>query len=224
MTATAMLIVGGCAMGSHNENAKPGEVDASKWPEIEAFEDDFTRSFIQSIEETSPGYYPFLSGTGKYQMDFPGDAIIFGDKDNKITSDHTYILQKDEYEYLRFYKEAQEYDVSVIVRYYSFLGNEGIDLTLERVAKRVEKDLTFEEFPSESQSLYIAPFNYGDGNDGYLGVIQNLEEAGNIQVYYDIQCKPGIKSCEELLVDQKEEVYKWLETIEFIKESVGSEN
>ncbi|UTR16197.1 hypothetical protein MM221_06455 [Salipaludibacillus sp. LMS25] len=205
-------------MGSSNENVKPDDVDASKWPEVEAFEDDFTRSFIQSIEETSPGYYPFLSATGRYEMDFPGDAIIFGDNDNKITSDHTYTLQKDEYEYLRFYKEAQKYDVSVIVRYYSFLGNEGIDLTLERVAKRVDKELSYNEFINDDYTLYTASFEFSKNNDGYVAVIQNNQQEGNIQVIYDIQCKPGVKNCEEVLLNEQERMYDWFETIRFINE------
>jgi hypothetical protein len=210
MTATAMLIVGGCAMGSHNENAKPDEVDASKWPEIEAFEDDFTRSFIHSIEETSPGYYPFLSGTGKYQMDFPGDAIIFGDQ--------AYSLEKERFEAVRMYREAELYDERIVVRYFGFLKKEGIDGTLDSVAKRVNKELSYNEFINDDYTLHTASFKYSENNDGYVAVIQNNQQAGNIQVIYDIQCKPGVKNCEEVLLNEQERIYDWLETIRFIND------
>jgi hypothetical protein len=87
------------------------------------FKDDFTRSFIQSIEETSPGYYPFLSATGRYEMDFPEDTIIFGEP--------AYSLEKERFESLRFYREEEAYDELVTVRYYSFLKNEGIEYGLK---------------------------------------------------------------------------------------------
>ena len=55
---------------------KPSEMNHNDLPDERAFQDEFTRDFLQSIDETRPGYYPFLSRTGKYNMDFPASGVI----------------------------------------------------------------------------------------------------------------------------------------------------
>src|SRR5690625_7276960 len=52
-------------------------------PEVRAFQDDFTRSFLHSTEETRPGYYPFLSGTEAFKLDFPAEGKL-GEKSYNI--------------------------------------------------------------------------------------------------------------------------------------------
>src|SRR5699024_3922117 len=68
-----MILLGGCQIG---KEVKPSELHPNDLPDERAFQDEFTREFLQSVEETRPGYYAFLSKTGKYEMDFPAGGII----------------------------------------------------------------------------------------------------------------------------------------------------
>ena len=83
-----MILLGGCQIG---KEVKPSEMHPNDLPDERAFEDEFTRDFIQSVDETRPGYYPFLSKTGKYKMDFPAGGDIIK---------RAYSINNDSYEFI----------------------------------------------------------------------------------------------------------------------------
>src|SRR5699024_3408201 len=71
----SIVTLGGCGMGQ-DQNKKPSEMNPEDLPDVRAFSDEFTLDFLQSTEETRDGYYPFLSGTGNYKVDFPAEGEI----------------------------------------------------------------------------------------------------------------------------------------------------
>src|SRR5699024_1268974 len=71
-----IILLGGCQMDKDETSTNPSEIDKENLPDVHAFEDEFTRKFLQSTEETEEGFYPFLSKTKKYKMDFPGGGVI----------------------------------------------------------------------------------------------------------------------------------------------------
>src|SRR5699024_12227911 len=83
-------------------------------PDVRAFQDEFTRGFLQSTEETRPGYYPFLSGTELFTMDFPGEGAI---------SEKAYALKGNEYEGLSIGvgNENSNITASINITYHSYL-------------------------------------------------------------------------------------------------------
>src|SRR5699024_9847094 len=84
-----IILLGGCQADKDETSTNPTEIDKGDLPDVHAFEDEFTRDFLQSTEETRDGYYHFVSGTGKYKMDFPSSGVI---------GDRSYIKKKNEYE------------------------------------------------------------------------------------------------------------------------------
>ncbi|MCR6094954.1 hypothetical protein HXA31_14055 [Salipaludibacillus agaradhaerens] len=78
------------------------------------------------------------------------------------------------------------------------------------------KDLDYEKEPGDTQDLYTASFQYDDGKNGYVAVIQNTEEAGNVQVFSNIQCRQDVENCEDVLSNEEERIYKWIKSIKFI--------
>lgn len=68
----ALIILGGCQIGKSQNSS---EMNPKDLPEGRAFENEFTRSFIQSTEEVSPRYYPFLANNGKWKSSFPKEGL-----------------------------------------------------------------------------------------------------------------------------------------------------
>jgi len=54
---------------------------------VEAFQDEFTRQFLDSTKEVKPGFYLFRSGTNGYTMLFPENAIL-SDKFYEVDQNH----------------------------------------------------------------------------------------------------------------------------------------
>ncbi|MDL4840514.1 hypothetical protein QQS35_08660, partial [Aquibacillus sp. LR5S19] len=57
-----LVILGGC------------QLKEAQLPETKAFQDEFTREFMDSTEEVKDGYYLFRSKTDGYTMLFPENA------------------------------------------------------------------------------------------------------------------------------------------------------
>src|SRR5699024_11172913 len=67
-----ILIIGGCGLMEKDV----AEMDPKDLPDVRAFQDDFTREFMTSIEPVEDGYYEFESKTGGYTMKFPENATM----------------------------------------------------------------------------------------------------------------------------------------------------
>ena len=72
--AAAILFLGGCTTDKNQAQDKK-EVQTPE-PNVRAFQDPFTKKFLISTNEVLPGYYPFLSKTGGYEMAFPAGGVI----------------------------------------------------------------------------------------------------------------------------------------------------
>src|SRR5690625_3030569 len=77
-----IILLGGCQVDKDETSTNPSEIAKEDLPDVHAFNDTFTRDFLQSTEETEEGFYPFLSKTKKYKMDFPAGGVI----DNRMYS------------------------------------------------------------------------------------------------------------------------------------------
>src|SRR5690625_1823654 len=59
-----------------SKSVEPKYMETEDYPDVPAFQDKFTRGFLQSTEETRQGYYPFLSGTEGFELDFPTEGSL----------------------------------------------------------------------------------------------------------------------------------------------------
>ncbi|RFA33337.1 hypothetical protein CAI16_15095 [Virgibacillus dokdonensis] len=190
---------------------KPSEMNPEDLPDVRAFQDEFTRGFLQSTEETKPGYYPFLSGTGKYEMDFPEGGMI------------------SERAYARKEKVHEGYSVHILsdvvggadttIFYYSDDTTDELDMNLESFSSRIGKDINYKEIAGDGQSLYYGNFERM-GFHTYAGYIQNENGNGALEVIYRIDCRQELKEkCNKNKTENEKYVLDWLKTIRFIDEN-----
>jgi len=199
-------------MNNENTSTKPSEMNPEDLPDVRAFNDEFTRDFLQSIEETRDGYYPFLSGTGKYKMDFPAGGII-GEKG--------YALKEEEYEgYLIGVEQGNGLGSSIKINYYSQIGDK--DVELDMLSKQFDNNLNFEEISLESSTLYIANFEDNENYYGYAAMLVNSQGDG-IHVIFETECAEPEK-CGESKQDMQKEMKQWIKSITFINENESGDN
>ncbi len=192
---------------SNDQVTDPEEVAAEDLPDVPAFEDDFTRGFLTSINETKEGYYPFLSGTKKYEMDFPEDGVIH---------ERTYAVDNKNAEGFFIILKGKDSNYEIDIEYYSFKSPNRLDHTMENIKKNIEKELDFEEIDTDPQiETYIASYEYPDGEFGYVVIAQH-EHSGAIQLTYKVECDESDKDCN--LQKVKKIVESWASSINFIND------
>src|SRR5699024_11960646 len=136
------------------------EIDKEDIPYLHAFYDAFTRKFLQSTEKTRDKYYPFLSGTGKYKMDFPAEGVI-GQK--------AYFIKEKRYEEFPIHIKT-ETGSKVRINYYSDDTLELLKENLNAFKKRLGYDGDFERQKGDNQSLYYAHYER-NGFRNYVGYV-----------------------------------------------------
>ncbi|SHH15395.1 hypothetical protein [Virgibacillus chiguensis] len=190
---------------------KPSETNPEDLPDVRAFQDEFTRGFLQSTEETRPGYYPFLSGTGKYEMDFPEGGIIgergyFGD-DKVYEGFSVHILS------------GVVGGAGITIFYFSDDTTDELDMNLESFSSRIGKDINYKEIAGDGQSLYYGNFER-NGFHTYAGYVQNETADGALEIVYQIDCRQELKEkCNKNKTKNEKYVLDWLKTIRFIDEN-----
>ncbi|MDL4842639.1 hypothetical protein [Aquibacillus rhizosphaerae] len=132
-----LVILGGC------------QLKEAQLPETKAFQDEFTREFMDSTEEVKDGYYLFRSKTDGYTMLFPKDAEIL---DSPI-----YERDKDFFEFVNFvdYSREQNYNYEYDIMY-SMYGEEGVEVSLKGLSRRVGYSGEYQEIEGENTRIYYA--------------------------------------------------------------------
>ncbi|WP_405100055.1 hypothetical protein [Oceanobacillus sp. FSL H7-0719] len=210
----SIILLGGCQVNNEDQTKKPSELSPDGLPNVRAFEDEFTREFLQSTEETRTGFYPFLSGTGKYEMDFPLNGMIDG---------RGYALKEKDYEGIFIGIDEGELKSSLSLNYYSTDGKGREDLKLDMINDRINQELEYEKLPSENQTLYLSYFEMDGPYHGYAGFLQNEAENGGIEIIYQTECVVSKEECEELKTESKARMKEQIESIQFTLESNESE-
>jgi len=221
LTFIAIIIVlGGCQMPNENpsgqtkgeqEELKPADMNEEDLPDVRAFQDEFTREFLQSTEETRPGYYPFLSGTGAYRMDFPEEGKI-GEK--------SYNIKDKSYEAIMISEGTEDSKIThnITIKYYDHLEQMHKDSRLGQIQSAVGENLDFEEIEKDNETYYISPFQYDkepskDDVYGYAALILNNNDLGGIRVVFTSYCE---EDCDSLKDDDKQEAFEWIQSIKFV--------
>ena len=196
-------------MNNEDQTKKPSEMNPDELPDGRAFEDEFTRGFLESTEETRPGYYPFLSGTGKYEMDFPSGGVV---------GNRGYSKEDERFESFAIGVGKTHIESSIDIKYMpDKKGNEIVVLNM--LSTSFGKDLDFEKTELKGRDLYFAPFTIENGDFGYVAYIQNTVDIGGVQIFHLSGCTAKEKSCSDVIEDENLNTINWLKTIEFINES-----
>jgi len=201
-------------MDKDETSTNPSEIDKENLPDVHAFEDEFTRKFLQSTEETEEGFYPFLSKTKKYKMDFPGGGVI---------DDRAFSINEKDYEEVPItIKDDTGYGMHII--YYSGNTKDLLEEDLHAFKKRLGYDGDLKKLKKSDRSIYYAHFR-DNGFDNYIGYVLNEQDTGGIEVFYEIDCRDEKKGiCQEKKMANNERAMKWMESVQFINKNGGDDS
>jgi len=195
-------------------STNPSEIDKEELPDVHAFDDAFTRKFLQSTEETEEGFYPFLSKTKKYKMDFPGGGVI---------DDRAYFIKEKGHEEVHISIE-DDTGFGMDVIYYSDDTKELLKENLNAFKTRLGYDGGFEKLKQNDRTLYYAHYQ-GQGFDNYIGYVLNGKGDGGIELNLEMDCRDKKKkACKENKQSNKERAIKWMESVQFINEDEGEDH
>lgn len=202
------LILGGCQMAKENgKDLKPSEMSEKDLPDVRALQDEFTRDFIQSINEVETGYYPFLSGTKRYRLLFPMEGLIH----------QGYAVKDDQSEgFLMSVINDNGADSQIKVNYHADWSKESVKGALKIFEGRLEQKLDFEKITSESSEVYYAPFEFEPDIFGIASLVLSPNGEGAVQVVYDMQCLDAPEKCQLIKEAEVDKMIHWVRSIEFV--------
>lgn len=201
-----------------NDNSDTSSSANSSKEEIQtaALQDDFTKEFISSKEETEEGYYTFESGVSGYTMLYPVNAVM----------DQTYYQYRDtKYEAILFGEERKEenYSYSVVGHFDDREATEWIEGNLELLIGS-EKSITpedFEKYKIEDNDIYFAEYrrNINDSENGYyitfLGYVKSRTSDKAISLDYSSTCMSKTEKCKLKLDQERERAKKIFHSVRF---------
>src|SRR5699024_9240016 len=156
--------------------------------------------------EVREGYYPFLSGTEKYQTDFPASGVL-GEK--------SYYKRDDTYEELAIHIKEPN---SSIIRI-NYFQDDSLDLlkdNLDAFKTRIGYEGDFEEIEKNNRTIYYAQ-EEGDSFRDFFAYVLNIQDKGAVEVVYTLDCRDEKEEiCKENKENDKERAMKWIESVEFI--------
>ncbi|MBD1221847.1 hypothetical protein [Virgibacillus halodenitrificans] len=181
------------------KSTKPAEMSVEDLPDVRAFQDEFTREFLQSTEETREGYYPFLSGTEAYKMDFPANGEI---------SEKSYSIKEKGFESFFIGINQSKNEALINVNYNSI--HKGIDSMKDLLEKQLDENLNFNKYESNHAELQVATYTELDTGFGMAGVIFDKNSKGGIIVSYETSSlnKDEQKKLKKVIVE-------WMKSFEF---------
>ena len=194
-----IILLGGCQMG---KELKPSEMNPDDLPDERAFQDEFTREFLQSVEETRPGYYPFLSNTGKYKMDFPADGIISNEFYNSTTDMELLgiSIRKDD-----------GTSVTINIIFDNSRSSDKFEYYLDGFEGRIGTNVQFEIIKNNSMTIHYNNFQRNDF-DNHVAYLHPNIGSGGMEVLYSVDCLDG-DHCNNT---NQQEIINWIKSILFI--------
>jgi len=211
---TTIFFIGGCGTVDKKDNSS-SEVEQDNI-QTAAWQDEFTRDFLVSSEETEKGYYTFKSGIDGYTMLYPVNAIM----------DQTYYQYRDkEYEGILFgeAREEENYEYAVTMHYedrgITQLINSNLDLLIGSEESITPED--FEKYTIGDNDIYFAEYKHNVSNkeNGYylvfLGYVKSRSTDKAIGLDFSSRCLSEIKECEIDNSLEREQVKKIFHSIRF---------
>lgn len=206
-----IFVLGGCSMNNDNESKSSSANQAKEIPDVAAFEDEFTRSFLVSTETTREGYYSFVSKSNSFKMDFPQDMII-NEESHTVEPDN-----RGEYIYMEYNPENAKGSYAVrTIQYTNFMTDE--TNSKKQISNSLDLELEFNEISlNNNQKLQVTNFEYNEEFSGIAALISNSENQ-ELQIIADIQCGKVAQfdTCASEKEKEKEKIMDWLKSIEFI--------
>lgn len=200
-----LIFTGGCSMKK--------EVDREELPNTAAFQDEFTRSLLDSPEEVEEGYYLFKSKTGGYSMLWPKNAVTDGPP--------FYQKTKDSFEKIQFYdrSEKENYDFSFSTTYSTY-GESSIESSLNILSSGVSYFGEYKEIETEKTRIFYAkkelPLKLSTAYF-YFGYIVSKGNQKGLEYIYIAQCIDE-SNCEIEVEKEEKKALHYMKSVTFNKD------
>ncbi|BAC13251.1 hypothetical protein ACFQ4N_09850 [Oceanobacillus iheyensis] len=205
-----LIIIGGCGMNNEQEkNLSPSEMNAEDLPDVPALQDEFTREFIQSTEPVREGYYPFLSKSKSFTMDFPQDMIV---------NNESHIVGPDNRsETITWGPSDRNLEVypNFILHYYR--GEPDEENSKNTIKLSHDRDLNFEDIKTNNET-YLSIADYKFNEKLYSIAALSWSKYGEIQIGVSLMCEDNLEEnqCQGNVDKEKENIIEILKTIDVI--------
>lgn len=197
-------------MSNGKESLSPSEMDPNDLPDVPAFQDEYTRDYLNSTDPVREGFYPFESGTKSFTLDFPEDMVV---------DESSNIAPENRFESLIIHHSGSELEVMDEYNIYYLSAMSDVQSSKDTMNKRAGKELDFTELNSnhEKQYIEIAEVAQKDSTDRVAALIWN-DNGQQIQVFTSVICREDIdtEKCNQIKEKEKEEVIGVLKSIKLI--------
>ncbi|PAE91824.1 hypothetical protein [Shouchella clausii] len=211
------IMAGGCGqMGSSPEEEPektPAEMDPADLPQIDAFQNEYSREMMVSTEPVADGYYLMRSKIGAFTIWFPEEAVFMYNASG-VDGDH--------YEKLRFAYESEEENRGFLVDFqYNYGGNAKKP---ERLLDNLRGRWDYEEEWKETEDEHGLTY-YGytiediEGYQSYIFMgykVSSQEAPQAMEFLYISSCvDEKSESCQMDLAEEEAYILQWVKSIQF---------
>ena len=175
-----VVFTGGCSMKK--------EADSKELPNTAAFQDEFTRSLLDSPKEVKEGYYLFKSKTGGYSMLWPKNATTDGPP--------FYQRNKNGFEKILFSEidEEENYNYAFSTTYTTY-GESLIETSLNMLSASVGYNGQYEIIQTDKTIIYYAKLEDKIGTENemvtsynYFSYIVSKDSKKGIEYIFTANC------------------------------------
>ena len=184
-------------------------------PNTAAFQDEFTRSLLDSSEEVEEGHYLLESETGGYSMLWPKNAVTDGPP--------FYQRTKDSFEKIIFYetneKENYRYSFSTT---YSTYGESVIDSSLGILSDSVRYNGEYEKIETDNARIYYAKSQAKlthSTSYRFFAYITSKESQKGLEYVFSAQClDDSLSNCDIDIEKEEEKALHYMKSVKFNKD------
>ena len=200
-----------------NDNPDTNSTTNAQVEEVQtaALQDDFTKEFIPSTEETEEGYYTFESGVGGYTMLYPVNALM----------DQAYYQYRGQDFEAFYFWESKEKENS---RYYvqgTFEDEEStewndsyLNLLIGSANLNIED---FEHYEMNGNDVYFAPYIHeiNDNKNGFFynffSFVKDQDSNKAMSIIYGANCLEEDQECSLDMEKERKKAEKIIHSIRF---------
>ncbi|WP_026679021.1 hypothetical protein [Fictibacillus gelatini] len=190
------------------------ENQSEKLPDTVAFNDKFTREFMDSPKEVREGYYLFKSKTGGYTMLYPKNANM---------DEAYYERHKDYYEAINFGESSKKDNISYYVRNTYEKGEitNDIDVNLNLLSDYIHYKGEYSKFNYDDKTIYFAKDTerVNDENNGvfygFFSYIKSNSGDQAVRFFYDVTCLDEKQKCNIDIKKEAEKAKMLMESVKF---------
>lgn len=208
----AIFLVGGCDVLGRNDKERT-EVEKENI-QTAAWQDEFTREFLISSEETEEGYYTFKSGTGGYTMLYPVNAVM---------DDIYYQRSENYYEEIYFGESRKDENYTyALTGHFEDRGiTEWINENLELLSETPITTEDFKKYTIDDNDIYFAEYKLtaNDNENGYylvfLCYVKSRSNHKAIHFRFSSTCLSETEECKLEVNEERERARKIFHSVHF---------